>query len=339
MFGAIIHDFDRRYWSRACVALLSAAAVGTSLGVGWLLAELLSRLSFFILQALFAWLFPPALGVALTPYEPVTFQLVTDAVHRSAVDEVITVDLDMGDVYVAEEPQVTQADLPPVPGEEPDLARLVESSGLLAILGSDEGNSFGNVGLIGVLGDSDVSSIFGDSLDSDLTGGIGGLIGAKGTQIGSGGLGSRGSGLGVVGGGTAEGLGGLGTIGTGRRSGYGRSSGGLGNHGSRGTGGTAVVGSVDTEGDAAALSAVVKRSRNAIQYCYQRELKKDPALEGKLVVAVSIGAGGRVESARAVSDTVGSKPVTNCILGRFRRMSFSGVEQADLQVPIRLSGG
>ena len=63
-------------------------------------------------------------------------------------------------------------------------------------------------------------------LDADITGGIGGLIGAKGTQIGSGGLGSRGSGLG--GGGTAEGLGGLGTKGIGSgASGYGSGGGSL----------------------------------------------------------------------------------------------------------------
>ena len=63
------------------------------------------------------------------------------------------------------------------------------------------------------------------AMSSDLTGGVGGLIGAKGTQIGAGGLGSRGSGLG--GGGTAEGLGGLGTKGIGSgRSGYGKGGGG-----------------------------------------------------------------------------------------------------------------
>ncbi len=57
--------------------------------------------------------------------------------------------------------------------------------------------------------------------------GIGGLIGAQGTQIGSGGLGARGGGLG--GGGSAEGLGGLGTKGSGSgSSGYGASGYGTG---------------------------------------------------------------------------------------------------------------
>lgn len=64
----------------------------------------------------------------------------------------------------------------------------------------------------------------------ETSGGAGGLIGAKGTQIGSGGLGSRGSGLGA--GGTAIGLGGLGTKGVGHGySGYGAGGGNFGKKG------------------------------------------------------------------------------------------------------------
>jgi tetratricopeptide (TPR) repeat protein len=80
------------------------------------------------------------------------------------------------------------------------------------------GLAVGTDGLVGVFGAA-------TGLEAELTGGIGGLIGAKGTQTGSGGLGSRGSGLG--GGGTAEGLGGLGTRGRGSgASGYGAGAGG-----------------------------------------------------------------------------------------------------------------
>jgi tetratricopeptide (TPR) repeat protein len=77
-------------------------------------------------------------------------------------------------------------------------------------------------------GEMDELAVFGDAdMNSDITGGVGGLIGAKGTEVGSGGLGSRGSGLG--GGGTAEGLGGLGTKGRGSgASGYGSGGGSFG---------------------------------------------------------------------------------------------------------------
>jgi len=57
------------------------------------------------------------------------------------------------------------------------------------------------------------SIICGPKLSLEMMGGVGGMIGAKDAQFGSGGLGSQGSGLG--GGGTAGGLGGLGTKGRG----------------------------------------------------------------------------------------------------------------------------
>ena len=83
---------------------------------------------------------------------------------------------------------------------------------------------------------------------SDISDGIGGLVGAKGVQIGSGGLGTRGSGIG--GGGVAEGLGGLGTKGRGSgSSGYGSGGGVIG---ARGEGG---VGS----GSTSAVNVVVKK--------------------------------------------------------------------------------
>jgi Ca-activated chloride channel family protein len=90
-----------------------------------------------------------------------------------------------------------------------------------------------NSGILGVVGDgAQLDGVFGSAgsdgnLSGDLSGDIGGLIGSKSTQIGTGGLGSRGSGLG--GGGTAEGLGGLGTKGRGSgSSGYGTGGGSFG---------------------------------------------------------------------------------------------------------------
>ena len=54
-----------------------------------------------------------------------------------------------------------------------------------------------SVGVLGALRDgAELDGIAGGELNSDLLGGIGGLIGAKGVQYGSGGLGTRGSGLG-----------------------------------------------------------------------------------------------------------------------------------------------
>ncbi|MDG1481816.1 MAG: AgmX/PglI C-terminal domain-containing protein [Myxococcota bacterium] len=180
-----------------------------------------------------------------------------------------------------------------------------------------------NAGVLGALGaDGQLDGVFGSSaLDSDLTGGIGGLIGAKGTQIGSGGLGSRGSGLG--GGGTADGLGGLGTKGRGSgRSGYGSGGGSFGEKGEGGIGRIGgdpiILGALDKS----LIDAVIKRHMNQIRYCYQRELNKDPALGGKIVIKFVIAKDGSVSKASVKSSTMGSSAVENCIAGRFMRFKF-----------------
>ncbi|MEC9389496.1 MAG: hypothetical protein VX944_05420, partial [Myxococcota bacterium] len=139
-----------------------------------------------------------------------------------------------------------------------------------------------NAGVLGALsGSGELDYVIGSlNLSSELAGGIGGLIGAKGDQMGSGGLGARGSGL--SGGGTAAGLGGLGTKGRGSgKSGYG--SGG-GNFGAKGGGGIGRIGGdpiILGALDKSLIDAVIKKHMNQIRYCYQRELTNNPGLSGK----------------------------------------------------------
>ena len=178
-------------------------------------------------------------------------------------------------------------------------------------------------GVLGALrSGSELDGMFGASkLEEGLEGTVGGLIGAKGTQIGSGGLGSRGSGLG--GGGTAEGLGGLGTRGTGGgASGYG--SGG-GNFGTTGAGaGVSAGGDPIILGalERSVIDAVVKRHMAQIRYCYQRELTSDPNISGKIVVKFVVSKDGSVASAATKSSTMGNAAVEACVNSRFLRMQF-----------------
>jgi pSer/pThr/pTyr-binding forkhead associated (FHA) protein len=180
-----------------------------------------------------------------------------------------------------------------------------------------------NAGVLGALrDDSALDSVLGSTgLNADMMNGIGGLIGSKGTQIGSGGLGARGSGLG--GGGTAEGLGGLGTKGRGSgASGYG--SGG-GSFGSKGEGGIGTVGGdpiILGALDKSLIDAVIKRNMAQIRYCYQRELTKNPALGGKITVKFVIAKDGTVSSATTKSTTMNNPTVESCINGRFMRFQF-----------------
>lgn len=180
-----------------------------------------------------------------------------------------------------------------------------------------------NAGVLGALRDGgELDGVFGSSnLSSDLAGGIGGLIGAKGTQIGSGGLGARGSGLG--GGGTAAGLGGLGTKGRGSgASGYG--SGG-GNFGAKGEGGIGRIGGdpiILGALDKSLIDAVIKKHMNQIRYCYQRELPKNPTLGGKVTVKFVISKTGSVSKASTKTSTLNNSAVEGCINSRFMRFKF-----------------
>ena len=152
-------------------------------------------------------------------------------------------------------------------------------------------------------------------------GGIGGLIGTSGTQVGSGGLGGRGNGLG--GGGTAEGLGGLGTKGMGSgASGYGK---GGGNFGAKGEGGIGTVGGdpiILGALDRSLIDEVIKRHMNQIRYCYQRELPRDPSLAGKITIKFVIAKDGSVSSASVKATTMNNPAVEECVVGRFMRMEF-----------------
>jgi len=182
-----------------------------------------------------------------------------------------------------------------------------------------------SAGLLGALGsESDAASnIFGPGgLGTGINNALGGLqAGAgQGDAHGVGGLGSRGAGPG--GGGTGLGLGGLGT------KGGGRGRGGMGNIdlGGRGKGSTriipgktTVVGGLSKE----VIAEIIRRHWNEIKYCYEKELQKDPNLQGKVEVAFTIDATGAVSEAAASQDTVGSNgAVGQCMVQRIRRWKF-----------------
>ena len=179
-----------------------------------------------------------------------------------------------------------------------------------------------SAGVLGVMSDdSALAGVFGTpALNSDLIGGIGGLIGSKGDQRGTNGLGSRGSSFG--GGGTTDSLGGLGTRGRGGGDlGYGqgpsagpRPEGDIGGIG----GDPIIIGALDSS----LIDGVIKRHMNQFRYCYQRELNKDPTLAGKITVKFVIAGDGSVSRATIKRSSMGSTAVERCLTGRFMKLQF-----------------
>jgi len=77
----------------------------------------------------------------------------------------------------------------------------------------------------------------------------------------------------------------------------------------------------------ASLLAVIQRYSAGIQYCYGNELKRDPTLRGKLVVAITVAASGEVLEATVVQNTVGSDRLASCALSQIREWRFPAIPQ------------
>ncbi len=84
-------------------------------------------------------------------------------------------------------------------------------------------------------------------------------------------------------------------------------------------------GAVTGARDVAEVSAIVYRHSQAIQYCYERELKRNPDLKGKVVVRFTILPNGTVTNAQIVTSTLGNENVERCILSRVSRWDDFGV--------------
>lgn len=74
--------------------------------------------------------------------------------------------------------------------------------------------------------------------------------------------------------------------------------------------------------DKSEVEAVVKRNRAQIQYCYQRELTKNPNLAGSVTTKFVVASDGTVSAASTKKTTLNNALVEGCINGRFMRFQF-----------------
>lgn len=80
------------------------------------------------------------------------------------------------------------------------------------------------------------------------------------------------------------------------------------------------VDSSDVDRDA--LARYVRARKGAIQSCYEKELKRNPNLKGKVVVRFSILPSGRVGDFEIDENTLGSEAVASCIRAAIRGWVF-----------------
>jgi len=193
-----------------------------------------------------------------------------------------------------------------------EVAKKVASKGLLRILGSSGsgGGAFSDV-LGGSTGGGDIAQALAGA------GGVG-----IATEASVGANGPRGGGTGKV-----AGIGDLGTSGGGNVD--------LGSKkeveiSGRVTASTPEVESSDV--DREALARYIKTRLKAIQGCYEKELKRNPSLKGKVMVRFNILPSGRTGEVEIEENTLGSDAVASCIRTAVRGWTFPF--KPDDEVPV-----
>ncbi len=182
-------------------------------------------------------------------------------------------------------------------------------------------------GLLGVFGSKGIQ----DKVDKTFSGvgGVGGLADKKtgasgfsqdrpgqgiGTPLKNTGSGGKGAALkGISGVSTTRGSGagaeGLGTGGFGKRDKVNIDLGGAEEF---------FEGTIDRE----AVRRVIQQNKNAFRFCYEKELKRDSSIYGKVSVKWTIVARGRVGTVSQVSNTTNSRPLARCIMDRIKGLKF-----------------
>lgn len=79
--------------------------------------------------------------------------------------------------------------------------------------------------------------------------------------------------------------------------------------------------SVDGDLSQAAISRVLSRQKKALRDCYERALKRDRSLKGKIVIRFEIMENGRTSNIE-IDDQMGNSGVARCIRGRVKYWRF-----------------
>ncbi|HEY8211393.1 MAG TPA: AgmX/PglI C-terminal domain-containing protein [Myxococcaceae bacterium] len=192
------------------------------------------------------------------------------------------------------------------------LANKVASKGLLKILGSagGGGGAFEDV-LGGGTGAGDIASALA---------GAGGVGVATADAVGAGGV--RGGGAGEV-----AGIGDLGTTGGGKVN-----VGGKVDARVEGRVKDAAPEVESSNVDRDALARYVKARLKAIQNCYEKELKRNPSLKGKVMVRFTITKAGRTGDIDIEENTMGNEAVASCIRTVIRSWIFPFKPDDDVPV-------
>lgn len=216
-----------------------------------------------------------------------------------------------------------------VPKRDGEMVDKIKDVGIHKALGSN------------LLGRGPLKNVFGDKtgFDSKLNAAMSGVGDELVVGHGAGGMGLRGTGTG----GGGEGFGrihGMGRIDTGGGRGTRAKLGGKGPTQKkvrvRAAGG-------ETSGFCKHedIQRVVNARQSGIQYCYEKELARNPELQGKVTLSWRIGLDGKVVKVIVENSTLGDKTVEGCMMRQVERWAFKPPEGGMCQIryPFVFSAG
>ena len=83
-----------------------------------------------------------------------------------------------------------------------------------------------------------------------------------------------------------------------------------------------------------AVARTIRLGMGAITACYQRALKRNPKLSGKIVIRLSINTMGATTRVTIESDSIGDPQVTSCIQSYAQRWRFPPPEGGTAEVSV-----
>ena len=83
------------------------------------------------------------------------------------------------------------------------------------------------------------------------------------------------------------------------------------------------------------LSRVINKHNSAIEYCFKKEAKKNPTLNGDLEVEFTIGYNGQVKSVNIVKSSMYNRNIEKCISNRIRGWRFKPIAEKEGDVKVR----
>ncbi len=89
---------------------------------------------------------------------------------------------------------------------------------------------------------------------------------------------------------------------------------------------------IDGTIDAKSVKRTLRQRAKAFQACYEKALKTNSKLKGKVKVVFVINERGRVSSVDIVKDSVGSSQVSSCLKSAFKRLRFPKPDDGDVEI-------